>query len=310
MTRITERVRKAGELTRELASTTPPFPRSAKVELTPRCDMHCRFCASHKRARASRDMSQALFQRTALRLRHLGVEELGLFYIGEPFLCDWLPEAIHYAKKVCGFPYVFLTTNGLAATPDRVRACMLAGLDSLKFAINTATPAQFRAIVGRLPGHHRRTVSNLVAARAVRDVVEEVTGHRCALYASSLDFDGEQRARMAKVLGEIMPFVDAHYWLPLFGEHPLQKPQESPAPAAKKTLPCSGLFKQAHITCDGRLSACSLDASSRFHMADIEHDTLTAAWHAPAFRALREKHLSGDVAGTVCERCIAYRESP
>jgi radical SAM family protein/iron-sulfur cluster protein len=307
--RITERVRKAGELTGELLRTTPPFPRSAKVELTPRCDMHCRFCASHKRARAARDMSQALFQRTALRLRQLGVEELGLFYIGEPFLCDWLPEAIHYAKKVCNFPYVFLTTNGLTATPDRVRACMLAGLDSLKFAINTATPGQFQAVVGRLPEHHRKTVSNLIAARSMRDEVEKTTGHRCALYASSLDFDGGQRGRMANLLAEVMPFVDAHYWLPLIGEHPLDKLQGSSAPAAKKALPCSGLFKQAHITCDGRLSACSLDASSRFHMADIENETLTAAWHAPAFQALREKHLIGDVTGTVCESCIAYRES-
>ena len=309
MTRITERVRKAGELAGDFLSTKPPFPRSAKVELTPRCDMHCRFCASHKRARAARDMSQALFQRTASRLRRLGVEELGLFYIGEPFLCDWLPAAIHYAKKVCNFPYVFLTTNGLTSTPDRMRACMVAGLDSLKFAINTATPEQFQAVVGRLPEHHRKTVANLVAARAVRDVVEEMTGHRCALYASSLDFDGEQRERMANVLAEITPIVDAHYWLPLIGQHPLDRSQRPTAPPAKKALPCSGLFKQAHITCDGRLSACSLDASSRFHMADIGHETLTAAWHAPAFQALREKHLIGDVTGTVCENCIAYRDS-
>ena len=64
------------------------------------------------------------------------VEELGLFYLGESFMCDWLPEAIAYAKDV-GFPYVFLTAMARSATPaSGVHA--KAGLDSLKFSYNYA----------------------------------------------------------------------------------------------------------------------------------------------------------------------------
>ena len=33
-----------------------------------------------------------------------GVEELGVFYLGESFLCPWLPEAIRFAKQDVGFP--------------------------------------------------------------------------------------------------------------------------------------------------------------------------------------------------------------
>ncbi|HEX3096544.1 MAG TPA: hypothetical protein VHQ02_02435 [Usitatibacter sp.] len=43
--------------------------------------------------------------------------------LGESFLCDWLPDAIGHAKAR-GIPFAFLTTNGSAATPERVRACM------------------------------------------------------------------------------------------------------------------------------------------------------------------------------------------
>ena len=50
----------------------------------------------------------------------LGIAQVGLFYIGESMGCEWLPEAIRYAKNVCRFPYVFLTTNGVSATPERV----------------------------------------------------------------------------------------------------------------------------------------------------------------------------------------------
>lgn len=305
MTSITERVGRLNDLTGALSSITPPFPRTAKVELTARCDLRCRFCASSRRHRHAGDMPEPVFRRTAARLRRLGVDQLGLFYIGESFLCDWLPGAIRYAKDVCGYPYVFLTTNGLAATPQRVRDCIVAGLDSLKFALNTANAAQFETITGCASEQHHMIVDNIVAARYVRDEIAAATGHRCTLAASSLAQDSRQRARMAHVLDEINPFVDEHYWLPLFGDVSFDAGAATSEPR-RKSLPCPGLFKEAHITWDGHISACSLDASPRFHMANIERDTMSAAWHAPAFQALREAHLEGDVTNTVCENCIAY----
>ena len=68
-------------------------------------------------------------------MREAGVEEIGLFYLGESFMVPWLPEAISYAKKI-GFPYVFLTTNGSLASENKVKECMASGLDSLKFSYN------------------------------------------------------------------------------------------------------------------------------------------------------------------------------
>src|SRR3990167_2745167 len=62
-------------------------------------------------------------------------------------MCGWLPEAISYAKTV-GFPYVFLTTNGSLADASTVKACMEAGLDSLKFSMNNADPEQFEKVAG------------------------------------------------------------------------------------------------------------------------------------------------------------------
>ena len=129
---IRERILSVRQLQAALHTPAPPFPRSAKIELTSRCDLHCYFCASHRRPRRHADMSPKLYRRIARELRQLGVDQLGLFYIGESFLCEGLPDAISYAKNVCRYPHVFLTTNGLKATPERVRACMLARLDSLK----------------------------------------------------------------------------------------------------------------------------------------------------------------------------------
>ena len=308
-TSITQRIESVTLLAGAVETATPPFPRAAKVELVARCDFDCFFCASSRHPRVTADMSQESFQRVALRLRRLGVEEIGLFYIGEPFLCEWLPDAVRYARQVCGFSHVFVTTNGYAATRARVSVCMQSGLDSLKFAFNWCSADQFCAVTRRASEDYGVVLANLRSARKVRDEVEHETGHRCALSASSLAYGASQAARMAPVLAEIAPLVDEHYWLPLLGHAGFSGERTRAGAAPVKPLPCRALFTVAHVTADGQLSACPLDASPRFHMGDVERAPYTHAWRSPAFQALREAHLKRDVRNTVCSQCIAYGDS-
>ena len=51
-----------------------------------------------------------------------GLEAVGLYATGEPFLNKNLEDFIKYAKEI-GFKYVFVTTNGAAATPKRIEKC-------------------------------------------------------------------------------------------------------------------------------------------------------------------------------------------
>jgi len=312
---ITARVDRLASLASEYRNPVPPAPKSVKIELTGRCDFQCFFCASHTRPREKSDMPWDVYTRRVRELRELGVEQLGMFYLGESFLCDWLSDAIRYAKRECGYPYVFLTTNGRLATAARVRECMLAGLDSLKFAVNCCGPGQLSAVARVEPGEFHVIVRNIRDARRVRDEIERATGHRCGLYASSLLYDEAQRSRMNPVLLDILPCVDEHYWLPLYG-YPgtaatataSRQAPESPdrAEIKLKPLPCWPLFKEGHITWDGRLSACCLDHAARFHMGNLGQAPFLEAWHSPAFQQLRAAHLRQDVRGTACEKCIAY----
>lgn len=314
MNSITARIGRISTLSPDRRRPAPPVPRSVKIELTSRCDFRCFFCASHTRPRRKTDMSRDLYIRLARQLRELGVEQLGLFYLGESLLCDWLPEAIHYAKHDCGFAHVFLTTTGHLATADRIRECMLAGLDSLKFSFNFSGPRQFHVVTGLKQYGYQTVVDNIKDARWIRDYVEISTGHRCGLYASSLAYDDEQRGRMQRAVAEILPHVDEHYWLPLYGHRGLPGPAACTPPtvagerkdATRKAIPCWPLFSEGHITCDGRLSACCLDHHQRFSMGKLTETSFMQAWHSPPFRALREAHLTGRVTGSPCENCLAY----
>ncbi len=311
MQKITERIDRITRLDGECRSAAPPIPRSVKIELTARCDFQCFFCASSMRLRDKGDIDREFFRRILREMRALGVEEIGLFYLGESFLCSWLPEAVRFAKRDCGYPYVFLTTNGRMATPERVRACMEAGLDSLKFSFNFADADQFMQVTNVRKLDFHKVEENLKAARRVRDE----GGYSCGLYASSIRYDDEQLVRMEAAVARILPYVDEHYWLPLYGQAGLTSGARGTVPTAgnqgrigalRKPLPCWSLFTEGHITWDGRLSACCFDHDGRFHMGDLNLQPFRDAWHGASFQRLRAANLAEDVRGTVCEKCIAY----
>jgi MoaA/NifB/PqqE/SkfB family radical SAM enzyme len=292
----------------------PPPPKSVKIELTGRCNYACAFCARSMKLRDQKDMDRGLFERLLLEMREAGVEEIGLFYLGESFLVKWLPEAIWFAKHEAKFPYVFLTSNASLSTPGKVKACMAAGLDSLKWSLNYADAEQFVEVARVKPVFFQRMIDNIKLAHGIRADF----GYNCGLYASYIQFDGEQAKRMAARVDEIRPYVDEVYGLPLYNQAGFVTAEEEArgwAPTAgnrgrvgalRDPLPCWALWS-GHITTDGKLSACCFDHDDSFAMADLTEHSFLDAWNSQAFQELRAAHLEKRVDGTVCEGCVAYR---
>ena len=312
---ITDRVDNVTKIHSEYRCAEPPAPISVKIELTARCDFQCFYCATGARLRDKGDIDWDFYCRITKEMRDIGVQELGVFYLGESFLFEKLPEAIAFAKNEAGFPYVFQTTNGRRATPERVREVMTAGLDSLKFSFNYSGVEQCKDIT-RVDAFDT-IVEHMEAARRVRDEVEAETGHRCGLWASSIHYDGEQLEKMKAAVARIEPFVDRHYWLPLYGQAGLTAGARGTKPVAgnvgradnmRDPLPCWSVFTEGHITYDGKLAACCFDHDGRFNMGDLNEMSFMDAWNSQVFQELRQANLDMDVVGTAREKCIAYAE--
>ena len=212
----------------------------------------------------------------------------------------------------------FLKGTALAGIGASAAALVgYAGLDSLKFSFNFCDAEQFSDVTGVKRSAYPSIVEHIKQAREVRDRVASQTGHRCGLYASSILYDGEQQQRMSRAVDEIAPFVDEHYWLPLYGQAGLTSGARGTRPTAgnqgrvgalRKPLPCWSLFTEGHVTFDGRLSACCFDHDGRFDMGDLNTTPFVQAWHSEKYRVLRRANLREDVTGTVCEKCIAYED--
>ena len=261
-------------------------------------------------------MDLNLFRRITREMRGAGVEEIGVFYLGESFTKPAeLHAAIKYLKQDLQIPYVFLTTNGSLADPQTTHLLMNAGLDSLKWSINAATPEQFKEVMGVKPELFEKSLENLKSTRQVRDSHK----YPCRLYASSIRYDGEQQVLMERLLqDQVLPYVDQHYWLPLYSMGSVATTREAElgyrpiagnqgrVGALRDPLPCWACFTEAHVTSDGLLSACCFDADGRFAMADLTQVSFMEGWHSESFQELRQAHLQKDVSTTVCEECIVY----
>ena len=270
---ITERIDGITRIDEAHRDTIIPVPRSVKIELTNACDFKCFFCATSRGLRRKGHMDFELFKRIAGEAREAGVEELGMFYLGESMLYPQIVEAVEYAKQTLKFPYVFLTSNARMATANKVKKLMLAGLDSLKWSFNSANAEQMEEITG--VNAWAAVNVNIRMAMLRRIEVKQKTGHHCGLYASSILYDGEQGERMKEAVKKILPYIDQHYWLPLYnqGGHTETAGREKGlAPTAGNqgrlghlvpSLPCWAVFTEGHVTYDGKLSACCFD-----HKAD------------------------------------------
>lgn len=311
---ITQRIDAITAIGEDYLSQTPPIPKSVKIELTARCDFKCFFCASHQRLRDKHDMPLSMFTRLVNEMVALGVKEIGVFYLGESFILKNLADYIKAAKDA-GAEYVFLTTNGLKANPARLREVMEAGLDSLKFSINYSDAKQFEEVTGMPSRLYGTVIDHLKAATAVRQEV----GSKCGIYASSILYDGDQQSQMQRLVEEILPYIDEHYYLPLYNQGALTtdvsqehgyKPtagNQGRIGALRDPLPCWSAFTEGHVTYDGGLSACCFDHSEDWRMGDLNHQGFAEAWNSKKFQDLRAAHIRKDVTGTPCEFCVAWQ---
>jgi len=314
---ITERIDAITGISPEYRGTILPPPKSVKIELTARCNFSCAFCARSQKLRDQKDMDYKLFTRLLSEMRGIGVEEIGLFYLGESFLLKWLPEAVMYAKRL-GFPYVFLTTNGSLSTPAKMATCMELGLDSLKFSLNYADADQFVEIARVKRSLFDVMIENIKSAAFIRDEIEARTGHRCGLYASYIQYDGEQGEKMKDIVAELEPFLDEIYALPLYNQADLVGPEgekrgwkmtagnRGRIGALREPLPCWALFTEGHISWDGMLTGCCFSHTPDFDFGDLKKVDFMSAWNSERAQWFRKANLKKDVTGTPCEKCVAY----
>ena len=102
----------------------PPMPLVVNLETINRCNSTCSFCTANKNAekRPYKRMDEKLFYSIIDQLRDWGYKgHLTLYGNNEPFLDTRIVEFHKYCREQLPDCFIFLSTNGLTLTVDKVK---------------------------------------------------------------------------------------------------------------------------------------------------------------------------------------------
>jgi Predicted Fe-S oxidoreductases len=273
------------------------------IEVTNACNHHCVFCPSGNLNRKRQFINEDLFYRLIAEGYELGVRELALHMLGEPLLNENLPQYIAKAKSL-GYSYVYLTTNGSLATPEKMKEIFEAGLDSIKFSINAISKENYLAVHGR--DDFDTVKNNLICCSEYR----KKSGKKFNIFISFVvtDQTTEELSQFKKVFSQYADDIAFMRVINRGGE----APESINSFQGKVSLSdeqingrlCRQPFNAICVTCEGILAPCCMDGDLIFKMADLHNTSLRDAWHSEKMTDFRRMHIEKTFYGTHCESCL------
>lgn len=274
----------------------PTFPTKMKIEISNYCNHNCIFCGRNQLGRIGGLIDEGFYARIMQEAYDAGVREVGLFINGEPFTSPRLAAFIKIAKDI-GYTYVYLTTNGALATPERQDEIFEAGLDSIKFSINAATRKSYEKIHGH--DDFDKVMENLRYCNALKNRGSRKFNLFGSFVVTNIN------------AGEVELFKEKYTFL--FDDFAFYKARANGLLQENAALSVDGFTRQRscvlpfntlNIDYDGSLLACCEDINHKINVADLNEVPLTDAWYGENMTNLRKAHLEGDLGEYVCKECL------
>lgn len=288
----------------------PPMPESLNIEVNSSCNQRCVYCPYHAEhathSIGSHHMDFDMVTKILDEAYRLGIgrKEVGLYMCGEPFLYPKLPDTIRYAKEK-GFPYTYLTTNGSVATPERIRAVVDAGLDSIRFSVNACNRKQYEETHGRddfdavcehikyLFEYRKKSGSNIAISLS------------CVITKKTDGIKKEIRELFAQYVDDII-FIPITVGPAMQNELKEYIFDEGIQPKYDDNYVCKSIFHGMFIDAKGRVLVCCERYGEEGAIAYDLNDgvDLEKAWSSPLFRKYRTLFIEHrSLEGTMCEDC-------
>ena len=303
---LQERVRLKKADREELYSLEPPFPKTNfLMELSNVCNHACIFCAHQKMRRKVSKMDKTKGFDILRQAYELGTREVGFYATGEPFLVPELPEFIAKAKEI-GYTYVYLTSNGSLATPERIRAVIDSGLDSIKFSINAPQKKLYKFIHGR--DDFDTVMNNLRYLNQYR----QESGKNYKIYVTGIltRFTENLRDKYFEVFKGLADQIVFKYVYNQGGYMPeIDKYLRCDCDDEIKRR-CNLPFDAISVTQEGYLSLENADYENMLIVADLNKVSLKEGWYGEKMKDMRRRFMENDLGGTLCDGCVNHEKRP
>ena len=285
---------------------TPIFPRNCLVELSNSCNHKCVFCTNPRMEREKGTLDINVYKNFITEAYELGLREVGLYTTGEPFIIKNINDYIKIAKEA-GIEYIYITTNGALATPDRLVSAVESGLNSIKFSVNAGSKETYKLVHGA--DDYDKVIDHIKFISKYRkdNNINMKIMVSCVVTKFLEDLDEKE-----KLKNTILSYVDEIAFWGVSGQMGQSLEQlnliassmtdDMPPPGSAK--PCSMLWNRFHLTHEGYLSLCCVDYENSLVYADLNANSVEDSWHNQVIKNMRKKHQEQDLDGTLCKNCL------
>ena len=299
---LEDRVRLKKAERKELYCLEPEFPyTNFLIETSNACNHSCIFSAHQKMKRPVGRIKPEFVESVLRQAYDLGTREVGFYATGEPFLVPELPDYIALAKQI-GYQYVYLTSNGALATPEKIRQVVDAGLDSIKFSINAPERQMYAFIHGR--DDFDKVFEHLKYLNAYR----EESGRQYKIFVTGIltRYTEKMKDKYFEVFGD---YADEIVFKNVYNQggympeiDTLLKCTDDHEQFRRCNLP----FDAVSITYEGYLSVENADFENMLVVADLNKVSLKDGWYGDKMKQIRKAFIEDRLEGTLCYGCVHH----
>ena len=307
------------EVLTRLSDDLTPYadpPSSAIIEITNGCNHACIFCKNSNQSRRAKFLSLDTYTSFVKQAVELGLQEIGLYATGEPFMSKQLAQYIKVAKQA-GVGRVYMTSNGALATLDRIKECYEAGLDSIKYSINASNAADYKLVHGFDDFYTVvQNVTDTFAWKTENGINLEMLCS-CVVISAVGDIEDDHRAQFAHLFDDIR-YVNAgsqggqaFELIDELGVSPHGVFNNIDQAANDESIkPCYMVWNRYHLTAEGYLTACCVDYELDLVFANLNEQKLSDSWNNERAQQLRSAHIDKKLDGLLCNQCVRNQKLP
>jgi pyruvate-formate lyase-activating enzyme len=284
------------------------FPNNALIEVTNACNHACVFCYNPRMKRKIKTLDLNLFKNFIENAYRSGLEEIGLYSTGEPFMTRNIDSYVEIAKKA-KIKRIYVTTNGALADIEIVKRCIQKGLSSIKFSINSGTRENYKIIHG-----HDDFLKVKKNVRDIKDYIDQnnlnVQLLSSFVYTNLTKNELETFKKEFPKIFEDIQFIKAHNQSGSLVTENKKITSNIKLKDTKFTYkPCEMLWNRLHLTSEGFLTACCTDYENNLIYQKYDsNQSLVAQFNSSKIANLRKRHLENDLDGLLCKACIYNKE--
>lgn len=277
-----------------LRPTIVPFPIHVDLEATAICNLDCPMCFREQMDKASLNspkmfMSEELFEKLIQECGTNGARSIKFNYRGEPTIHPKLAHYVRRAKEESILD-VWFNSNGTLMKEKPSRGLLEAGLDRVKFSVDSVDPETYKKIrIGTNFQLVSENIKNFVRLR------NEMRLRRPVVSVQMVYMKANQH-ELSDYLKYWWPIVDSigfsRYRSITNREHMANDPNRvEKTPDVK--IPCEQIFQRLMVLCSGEVRMCCADYQGENVLGDANKVTLKSIWEGYQLASYRDAHKRG-----------------